>query len=73
MASLQNVHEGDIVLVDKKGRRAHCLVVGKLQRELQLRPITHGFTYRSATSHEVIEHWRKTKNTVRRRSTGNDA
>jgi hypothetical protein len=70
VAALQNIREGDIVLVDKKGRRSYCIVRGKVGRELQIEPLVRAvhFTYRTAIGHEVIEHWRKTKTAVRHRT-----
>lgn len=62
MASLTTIRTGDIVLVDKKGRRAHALVRSKQPRELEILPLEPGFTWTTVTSHEVVEHWRKTKN-----------
>lgn len=77
MASLQNVHEDDIVEVDVRGRRAYGLVLYKLteRRGLKIRPIyPPTFTWTEVTSNQVIGHWRKTKNKPRIRTaepTGN--
>lgn len=68
MASLNPIHPGDIVHVERNGRKAFCMVEGKANRELQVRAISPGFTWRTVTSHQVLAHWRKTKNV---RKTGN--
>jgi len=56
---------GDIVEVDKKGRRFHALVEGLEQQgsggrfELELRPLARGVSYRRATVREVVGVWRR--------------
>ena len=56
---------GDIVEVDKKGRRFHALVEGLEQQgsggrfELELRPLARGVSYRRATVREVVGIWRR--------------
>lgn len=62
MASLNTIHPGDIVEVERNGRTAHCLVQAKGNGELEVRAITPGFTWRTVTSRQVIGHWKKTKN-----------
>lgn len=62
MASLNTIQPGDIVEVERQGRRAHALVVGKGAGELDIHPITPGFTWRTVTARQVIGHWRKTRN-----------
>ena len=55
---------GDIVLVDKKGRRFHA-VVGDLKQgdsgrfELALRPLDSRISWRTASVREVVGIWRK--------------
>jgi hypothetical protein len=57
---------GDIVLVDKKGRRFHALVT-ELQQldsgrfELAVRPLDSRISWRTASVREVLEVWRKAK------------
>lgn len=68
MASLQSVHEGDIVEVDVRGRRAYGIVLYKIAkpRGLKIKPIyPPSFTWTEVTSIQVIGHWRKTKNRPR--------
>lgn len=73
MASLQSIREDDLVEVDIQGRRAVCWVRGKEDRQLVLDPITPNFTWRRATGRQVVNHWRKTKNTRRSRAGSPDA
>ena len=62
--SSKHLAPGDIVEVDRKGRRFHALVEELHQRDssrfdLVIRPLQRGITYRSATVAEVVEVWRK--------------
>jgi hypothetical protein len=58
---------GDIVEVDRKGRRFHALVTGIEQEDagrsyvLALRPLDGRTTYRSATVRDVVTVWRKVR------------
>lgn len=63
MASLATIHPGDIVEIDRKGRRFHAIVIEKSAGMLtRIRAIDPRINYTTATSREVIAHWRKTKN-----------
>jgi hypothetical protein len=60
----KGIAPGDIVEVDRKGRRFHALVEGIEQREsgrfdLALRPLDGRSTWRSATVREVVAVWRR--------------
>ena len=60
----KGIAAGDIVLVDKKGRRFHALVTELEQLEsgrfeLIVRPLDSRISYRTATVREVLEVWRK--------------
>jgi hypothetical protein len=60
----KGIGEGDIVEVDRKGRRSHALVEGLEQREsgrfeLRLRPLDARTTYRTAMVREVVTVWRR--------------
>jgi ASC-1-like (ASCH) protein len=60
----KGIAPGDIVLVDKRGRRFHAVVVRVSQAdssryELDLRPLESGISFRQATVREVVEVWRK--------------
>ena len=60
----KGIGAGDIVLVDKKGRRFHALVT-ELQQlesgrfELALRPLDSRVSWRVASVREVVEVWRR--------------
>jgi hypothetical protein len=62
----KSIGAGDIVLVDKKGRRFHALVTELEQAEsgrfeLAVRPLDSRISYRTATVREVIGVWRKAR------------
>ena len=64
--SSKSIAPGDIVLLDKKGRRFHALVTELEQLEsgrfeLCIRPIDSRISYRSASVREVEQVWRKAK------------
>jgi hypothetical protein len=65
-ATSKSIGAGDIVLVDKKGRRFHALVTELEQAEsgrfeLAVRPLDSRVSYRTATVREVIGVWRKAR------------
>jgi hypothetical protein len=62
--SSKGIGPGDIVEVDKKGRRFHALVVELDQAEsgrfqLSVRPLDSRVSYRQATVREVVAVWRR--------------
>jgi hypothetical protein len=62
----KGIAPGDIVEVDRKGRRFHALVEAVEQREsgrfdLSLRPLDARSTWRSATVREVVGVWRRAR------------
>ena len=62
--SSKGIGPGDIVEVDKKGRRFHALVVELDQVEsgrfhLSVRPLDSRVSYRQATVREVVAVWRR--------------
>jgi hypothetical protein len=62
--SSKGIAPGDIVEMDKKGRRFHAIVVGIDQREsgrfdLEFNPLQRGITHRTGTIREVVTVWRK--------------
>jgi hypothetical protein len=64
--SSKGIGPGDIVEVDKKGRRFHALVEGLEQAdsgrfELDLLPLQRGVSYRRATVREVVGVWRRVR------------
>jgi hypothetical protein len=64
----KSIGPGDIVLVDKRGRRFHALVT-ELERlesgrfELVVRPPDSRISWRTASVREVVEVWRKARRT----------
>ena len=62
----KGIAPGDIVQVDKKGRRFPALVTELVQGEsgrfeLSVRPLDSRISYRTATVREVIDVWRKAR------------
>jgi len=62
----KGIAPGDIVEVDKKGRRFHALVTALAQGEsgrfeLDLRPLDRRITWRAATVREVVAVWRRAR------------
>lgn len=60
----KSIGAGDIVLLDKKGRKFHALVTELEQLdsgrfELIVRPLDSRISYRTASVREVQEVWRK--------------
>jgi hypothetical protein len=65
-ATSKGIAPGDIVQVDKKGRRFHALVTTLAQGdsgrfELEFRPLERGITFRTATVREVVAVWRRAR------------
>jgi hypothetical protein len=64
--SSKAIGAGDIVEVDKKGRRFHALVVELEQGpsgrfSLNVRPLDSRISYRQATVREIVGVWRKAR------------
>ena len=64
--SSKGIGPGDIVEIDKKGRRFHALVVELEQVEsgrfhLNVRPLDSRISYRQATVREVVAVWRRAR------------
>jgi hypothetical protein len=62
----KGIGAGDIVLVDKKGRRFHALVTELEQLEsgrfeLAVRPLDSRISWRTASVREVVDVWRKAR------------
>ncbi len=60
----KGIAPGDIVEIDKKGRRFHALVLELVQLEsnrfeLSVRPLDSRISWRTASVREVIEVWRR--------------
>jgi hypothetical protein len=56
---LEGIQTGDIVEVDRLGRRFHALVTGANQGGLAIQPLDRRITYRACRAHEVLAHWAK--------------
>ena len=56
---LEGIQIGDIVEVDRLGRRFHALVSGNAPDGLSLQPLDRRVTYRSCRARDVVAHWAK--------------
>ena len=56
---LEGIQIGDIVEVDRLGRRFHALVTGNANSGLTVQPFDRRITYRSSRAHDVVAHWAK--------------
>jgi hypothetical protein len=56
---LEGIDAGDIVEVDRLGRRFHALVTGSASGGLAVQPLDRKVTYRACRAHEVVGHWAK--------------
>jgi len=56
---LEGIQSGDIVEVDRLGRRFHAIVTGNTPSGLALEPLDRRITYRNCRAHDVIGHWAK--------------
>lgn len=56
---LEGIQTGDIVEVDRLGRRFYALVTGSAPAGLTIQPVDRRVTYRSARAHDVVGHWAK--------------
>jgi hypothetical protein len=56
---LEGIQRGDIVEVDRKGRRFYAIVTGTAPGGLALAPTDRRVNYYSCRSREVIAHWVK--------------
>jgi hypothetical protein len=56
---LEGIHIGDIVEVDRLGRRFHALVTGNAQGGLTVQPFDRRVTYHTCRAHDVVGHWAK--------------
>jgi len=57
--NLQGVRVGDIVRVDKRGRRFLAEVQEKESGRLTIKPLQSGINYFEASAREVVEHYKK--------------
>ncbi len=56
---LEGIEAGDIVEIDRMGRRFHAVVTGSAPGGLAVQPLDRKVTYRSCRAHEVVAHWAK--------------
>jgi hypothetical protein len=56
---LEGIQTGDIVEVDRGGRRFHAIVTASAPGGLALAPVDRHVSYYSCRSREVIGHWAK--------------
>jgi hypothetical protein len=56
---LEGIQIGDIVEVDRLGRRFHALVTGNTSGGLSIQPLDRRISYRSCRAHDVVSHWAK--------------
>jgi hypothetical protein len=56
---LEGIRAGDIVEVDRLGRRFHALVGESGEGGLSIEPLDRRVTYRTCRPHEVRAHWAK--------------
>lgn len=54
---MEGIEAGDIVEVDRLGRRFHALVSGNAPGGLAIQPLDRKVTYRSCRAREVVGHW----------------
>jgi len=59
LVRLAGIQTGDIVEVDRLGRRFHALVTGNAPGGLAVQPLDKRVTYRSCRAHEIRVHWSK--------------
>jgi hypothetical protein len=56
---LEGIQLGDIVEVDRLGRRFHALVTGNTADGLSIQPLDRRITYRRCRARDVVGHWAK--------------
>jgi len=54
---LEGIEAGDIVEVDRLGRRFHALVAGNAPGGLSIHPLDKKISYRTCRASEVVAHW----------------
>jgi hypothetical protein len=54
---LEGIENGDIIEIDRMGRRFHALVSGVAPGGLAIQPLDRRVTYRSCRAREVVAHW----------------
>jgi hypothetical protein len=63
--TLSVIHAADLVLVDVRGQVFHAEVLERGPGRLRLRPLDRRVTHTTATSRQVVAHWRKSRASTR--------
>ena len=59
---LAPIQTGDVIEVDKKGRKVFGLVLSvERDGEVRFEPLCRGVSWRSARAREVVRHWTKAR------------
>ena len=56
---LEGIETGDIVEINRLGRRFHALVSGNAPGGLAIQPLDRRVSYRTCRAREVVAHWTK--------------
>jgi hypothetical protein len=56
---LEGIQTGDIVEVDRLGRRFYALVTGNASGGLSIQPLDRRISYRTCRARDVRSHWAK--------------
>ena len=59
LVRLDGINTGDIVEIDRLGRRFHALVTGDTDGGLSVQPLDRRVSYRTCRARDVIAHWAK--------------
>jgi hypothetical protein len=54
---LEGIETGDIIEIDRLGRRFHALVSGNAAGGLSIQPLDRKITYRTCRARDVVGHW----------------
>jgi hypothetical protein len=56
---LEGIETGDIIEVDRLGRRFHALVSANAPGGLSIQPLDRKISYRTCRARDVVAHWSK--------------
>ncbi len=56
---LEGIEGGDIIEVDRLGRRFHAIVSGNAPGGLAIQPLDRKISYRTCRARDVVGHWSK--------------
>ena len=57
--NIAGIEADDVVEIDRRGHVFEARVLAKAPGRLQLDPLRRNISWRQATSHQVIRHWRR--------------